>query len=83
MQQQAEISFMKNRDLVGREMEVLVEAPMAGRATRMRGRTSSQAPEIDGMVMLRGEAQPGEFVRARIEKAFSYDLHGEVTGPVA
>jgi len=58
----------------------LVEGPLAGRATRLRGRTSGQAPEIDGMVILKGEAQPGEFVRARIDRALSYDLGGEVMG---
>jgi ribosomal protein S12 methylthiotransferase len=83
MAAQAEISFRKNRDLVGREVEVLVEGPLPGRATRMRGRTAGQAPEIDGAVFLAGEAEPGEFVRARIEKALSYDLHARVTEAVA
>jgi len=63
----------KNRDLVGREIEVLVEGSTAGRATRLRGRTPAQAPEIDGMVILKGDAQPGDFVRARVERALSYD----------
>src|SRR5579859_5816002 len=83
MELQAGISLRKNRELIGREIEVMVEGMMAGRATRMRGRTSLQAPEIDGMVMLRGEANPGEFVRARIQRALSYDLVGEVTGGIA
>jgi ribosomal protein S12 methylthiotransferase len=79
MEAQAQISLNKNRELVGREMEVLVEGPMPGRAARMRGRTPGQAPEIDGAVFLKGEAEPGEFVRARIERALSYDLHARVT----
>ena len=79
MEAQAQISLKKNRELVGREMEVLVEGPLPGRATRMRGRTPGQAPEIDGAVFLKGEAAPGEFVRARIERALSYDLHARVT----
>ncbi|MGH7934597.1 MAG: 30S ribosomal protein S12 methylthiotransferase RimO [Candidatus Binataceae bacterium] len=83
MEVQAEISLRKNRGLVGRELEVMVEGPMAGRATRLRGRTPAQAPEIDGLVFLKGEAQPGEFVRARIDKALSYDLHGEIVGAIA
>ena len=83
MELQAEISLRKNRGLVGRELEVLVEGEAQGRATRMRGRTSGQAPEIDGMVLLKGEAHPGEFVRARIDKVLSYDLVGQVTGEVA
>jgi ribosomal protein S12 methylthiotransferase len=78
METQAEISLKKNRELVGRELEVLVEGPMPGKSARMRGRIESQAPEIDGAVFLKGEAETGEFVRARIERALSYDLHARV-----
>jgi len=83
MEVAAEISLEKNRGLVGREMEVMVEGAAPGRATRLRARTSAQAPEIDGMVLLSGEAEPGEIVRARIERASTYDLHGQITGAVA
>jgi ribosomal protein S12 methylthiotransferase len=83
MATQSEISLAKNRELVGREVEVLVEGPLAGRSTRLRARTSGQAPEIDGSVFLAGDAEPGEFVRARIDKALSYDLHATVAGAAA
>ena len=79
MEVQGEISLKKNRELVGRELEVLVEGPMPGKSARMRGRTPTQAPEIDGAVFLKGDAEPGEFVRAKIERALSYDLHARVT----
>jgi ribosomal protein S12 methylthiotransferase len=75
MEIQAAISLRKNRELVGRDTEVLVEASMPGRTARMRGRMAGQAPEIDGAVFFKGEAEPGEFVRARIERALTYDLH--------
>jgi ribosomal protein S12 methylthiotransferase len=80
MELQGEISLKKNRDLIGCEIEVLVEGAIPGRATRMRGRSQSQAPEIDGSVFLRGEAAAGEFVRVRIDKALTYDLSGRVKG---
>ena len=76
MELQASISHTRNQLLAGHELEVLVEDSMPGRTLRMRGRTAAQAPEIDGMVMLKGEGQPGEFVRARITRALTYDLHG-------
>jgi ribosomal protein S12 methylthiotransferase len=76
---QAEISMKKNREIVGREVEVLVEGRIAGRANRLRGRTAGQAPEIDGQTFLTGEAEAGDFVRARIEKARTYDLDGRIT----
>ncbi len=83
MQAQAEISLCRNRGLVGRELEVMVEGSAPGRATRVRGRTAGQAPDIDGIVLLKGEAEPGDFVRARIERAATYDLDGRITGAVA
>jgi ribosomal protein S12 methylthiotransferase len=78
MRTQADISLRKNRGLVGREVEVLVEGPIPGTRTRVRGRTRAQAPEIDGAVFLRGDAEAGEFVRARVDRALSYDLHAQV-----
>jgi len=83
MEVAAEISLDKSRGFIGREIEVMVEGSAPGRATRLRARTSAQAPEIDGMVLLSGEAEPGEIVRARIERASTYDLHGRITGAVA
>jgi ribosomal protein S12 methylthiotransferase len=80
MEIQSDISLKKNCQLIGRELEVLVEGTTGGRASRMRGRSQSQAPEIDGSVFLRGEAAPGEFVRVHIDKALTYDLSGHVTG---
>ncbi|HXW83672.1 MAG TPA: 30S ribosomal protein S12 methylthiotransferase RimO [Candidatus Binataceae bacterium] len=79
MELQSGISLRKNLGLVGRELEVLVEGAMPGRATRMRARSATQAPEIDGNVFLKGECEPGEFVRATVDRAASYDLHAHVS----
>jgi ribosomal protein S12 methylthiotransferase len=78
MEAQAEVSLAANRQMVGREVEVVVESDAPGGQSRLRGRWAGQAPDIDGMVLLRGLAEPGDFVRARIEKAFTYDLHARV-----
>jgi ribosomal protein S12 methylthiotransferase len=83
MEVQAKISLGRNRRLIGDQLEVLVEGELRGRATRLRGRSTAQAPEIDGAVELRGEALPGEFVQARIRQARTYDLVGEITGASA
>jgi ribosomal protein S12 methylthiotransferase len=80
MELQAGIAQKKNQSLIGKEVEVLVEGSMRGRSARMRGRMAGQAPEIDGMVMLKGDVQPGELARARISRALTYDLHGEIIG---
>ena len=62
---QAGIQAEKLGALVGSEAHVLVDAaPGSGRA---RGRLASQAPEIDGVVFLRGAGlAPGQLVPARI-----------------
>jgi hypothetical protein len=56
----------------------LVEGAIPGRATRMRGRTPSQAPDIDGSIFFKGDAAPGEFITVRIDKALTYDLSGRM-----
>lgn len=78
MELQAAISLQKNRALVGREVEVLIERRVPDRPALLRGRLATQAPEIDGGVFVRGDVEPGEFVRVRIERASAYDLHGQV-----
>jgi ribosomal protein S12 methylthiotransferase len=64
--------------LVGREIEVLVDAPMepSGEdAGVFVGRSHREAPEIDGIVQLHAEfARPGAVVRAHVTEAIGPDL---------
>ena len=73
-----EISLASNRALVGGEIDVLVEseapAQSAGDGPVVVGRTYRDAPEVDGLVMLRGSYPAGAMVRARIDGALPYDL---------
>ena len=78
MEAQAPIALAKNRALVGREIEVLVDERTQPGTQRFCGRSAGQAPEIDGMVILEGEANPGEFVRAQVTRASNYDLYAKV-----
>jgi len=67
------ISTERNRMMLGRDIEVLVESAGAGRSYR-------DAPEIDGMVRLVGEGtRPGEMVRATVTKTGEYDVEASVT----
>ena len=77
MGRQKKISLQKHRDLVGRRMEVLVEGQDRQKAV-LRGRLKTQAQEIDGCVVLRGKAKPGDWVEVKITKALPYDLIGEI-----
>ncbi len=78
MELQQEIAFRNNEALVGRELDVLVEAADRAPGTWL-GRTYGDAPEIDGRIDLRGDGLcPGRIYRARVTRADGYDLHGEV-----
>lgn len=71
MRLQEEISLARNREQVGRELNVLIEG--AGNGLSI-GRSYREAPEIDGLVLLPGEHPVGEFLRAHITRAEPYDL---------
>ncbi len=74
---QRKISLKKHRTMVGRRVEVLVEKKDRRRNLWV-GRLKTQAPEIDGSVLLRGNAKEGTWLEARITKALPYDLIGEI-----
>jgi ribosomal protein S12 methylthiotransferase len=67
----------KLADLVGSEQEVLVDAAGPSGA---RGRLASQAPEIDGGVLLKGDMEAGDLVRARLVGARGVDLEAQAVG---
>jgi ribosomal protein S12 methylthiotransferase len=79
---QRKISRARNRALVGREMDVLIEGSSADSELVWQARLSTQAPDIDGVCYISdpGEAplRPGQFRRMRITKAHDYDLTGEL-----
>ncbi|NLG51116.1 MAG: 30S ribosomal protein S12 methylthiotransferase RimO [Chloroflexi bacterium] len=71
---QQEISRQRNEQQVGRKLDVLIEGVGEGLSV---GRTYREAPEIDGMVLIPGEAEVGSLVPARIVAAQEYDLIAE------
>lgn len=70
------ISYEINRAQVGRTLDVLVEGQGEGLIV---GRSYRDAPEIDGLVLVPGQAAAGEFLTVRITDAMEYDLVGEPT----
>jgi ribosomal protein S12 methylthiotransferase RimO len=62
-----ELTAQRAEERLGQTVEVLVEEPGEGRAAH-------QAPEIDGIVTLKGDAPVGEFVRARVVETMGVDL---------
>jgi ribosomal protein S12 methylthiotransferase len=67
---QARISAEKLKAKIGRTLKVLVDEPGVGRS-------SADAPEIDGVVKFRG-GKAGEFRNVLIERADAHDLFGRL-----
>lgn len=77
MEVQQPISLQKNQACIGATFEVLIEQenPQTG---ELIGRSARFAPEVDGLVYIRGEAHLGTIVPVRITDADIYDLYGEI-----
>jgi ribosomal protein S12 methylthiotransferase len=67
------ISLEKNKQFIGRLLEVLVEGTGGGISV---GRSYRDAPEVDGMVIIHEELPVNEFVSVRVTEALEYDLVG-------
>jgi ribosomal protein S12 methylthiotransferase len=70
MRTQAAISARKLQAKVGRTIEVLVDEPGLGRS-------SADAPEIDGVVRFDG-GKAGQFRHVKIDRADAHDLYGRL-----
>lgn len=78
MELQQQISYELNQELVGQELQVLVEFPSEESELVMVGRHQGQSPDVDGVVYVgRGTLQPGQIVTVLITQAHAYDLVGE------
>jgi ribosomal protein S12 methylthiotransferase len=73
------ISWELNAKLAGAVVDVLVDGPSEDPAFAWEGRMAGQAPEIDGVVYLRGrdDFTPGRFARVRIAEVEGHELVGE------
>ncbi|MGE0631225.1 MAG: 30S ribosomal protein S12 methylthiotransferase RimO [Pseudobdellovibrionaceae bacterium] len=79
MEVQQNISRMKHQAMVGRIVDVLVEGESEETELLLKGRTSQQAPDIDGVVLINdGQADVGEIVKVEITEAMEYDLIGHI-----
>lgn len=76
---QNEIAESKNRKLLGREVEVLIDGISSESEYMLEGRLKTQALDIDGKVLTsEGTAQVGEMVRIMLEQNFEYDFIGRI-----
>lgn len=79
MEIQAAISLERNREEIGRTREVLVLGETGEEDYPYWGRTCRQAPDIDGVTYLTGDARPGQWQTCRVLDASEYDLFAEVS----
>ncbi|HVJ10552.1 MAG TPA: 30S ribosomal protein S12 methylthiotransferase RimO [Burkholderiales bacterium] len=70
MKVQEKISAQKLKRKVGKTLRVLVDDPGVGRS-------SADAPEIDGVVRFKG-GKPGEFRDVKVDRADEHDLYGRL-----
>ncbi len=72
---QQPISLALNQQWVGRTLDMLVEGNQSGLVV---GRSYRDAPEIDGLVLARGDHPVGQMCQVQITGAMEYDLTGFV-----
>jgi ribosomal protein S12 methylthiotransferase len=70
------ISTEVNEGWIGRELQILVEGREKG---WLVGRSYRDAPEIDGLVFVDGEAAFGSMVKVAVTAAEAYDLYARLT----
>jgi len=64
---------------LGAELDVLVEERVEGEELSI-GRAYLQAPDVDGLTVVRAARAPGSLVRVRLDRRNGFDLEG---APVA
>jgi ribosomal protein S12 methylthiotransferase len=81
---QKPIARRKAKALRGRDLEAIVEGPCEETEHLLEGRIRSQAPEIDGRLLINDTGgfplAPGDIVTVRVSEAHDYDLVGGVVG---
>jgi ribosomal protein S12 methylthiotransferase len=79
MSLQQSISKEKHQAMIGSTLEVLVEGLSEETELLLQGRTSQQAPDIDGIVLINdGTAKVGDIVKVKITDSMEYDLIGHI-----
>ena len=79
MRTQARLSFKRNRALIGKNEQVIIEGFSEETELLLKGRSSRQAPDIDGQVYITsGTANIGDIITLKITDSSDYDLIGEI-----
>lgn len=76
---QSSIVDEKNRKMIGKEVEMIIDGLSSESEYMLEGRTRGQALDIDGKILTsEGTAKQGEIVKARLTQSFDYDFIAEI-----
>lgn len=76
---QNKLSRKIHKRFVGQTLQVMVDGVSEETELLLEGRTSQQAPGIDGVVLINeGQAEPGQLVHVKITDSHDYDLVGHI-----
>jgi len=83
MKEQSRISRKRNKARIGERVQVIFEGESNESDLLWQGRMETQAPDIDGCVLINDAAEglipsPGDFVNVLITEAQEYDLVGKI-----
>lgn len=79
MRLQRSISYEKNKEMIGKVIDVLIDGQLDGAPFILIGRYAGQAPDVDGCVYItEGMANKGDIVSVEIYNAEAYDLFGRI-----
>ena len=86
MKEQARISRRKNRSRIGETVSVIFEGEANESELLWQGRMETQAPDIDGCVLINDVPEglapmAGDIVNVEITEAQEYDLVGRIVSP--
>jgi ribosomal protein S12 methylthiotransferase len=80
MEIQQEINLLKNSELAGKELEVIIDRE---EGLYLYGRTEYDSPEVDQEIIIpknNNIIKPGDFTKVKITSAEEFDLIGEIVG---
>jgi ribosomal protein S12 methylthiotransferase len=82
MAAQQDVAFDWGRQQVGRELDVLIDGPDPELPSHLVGRSYADAPDIDGLVRVKGKGlRAGDLVRVKVTAADGYDLVARAIAP--
>lgn len=77
---QAQVSEKRNKQMIGKTFDVIVEGKSDEEENLWFGRSYREAADVDGRVFIESDRslKIGEFVQVEIEEGFAYDLVGSL-----